>query len=549
MDRLVAIKMMQSHLLGDEEALKRFQREARAVSALEHPNIVKVYGFGSYEGQPYMAIEYLQGTSLADLLKVEHRLPCDKALPIFTAICDALSHAHERGIVHRDLKPSNVMLVGQDSQVKLVDFGIAKFLPTSGKEAQQLTRTGAMVGTALYMSPGQVYDKDVDARADIYSMGCLMYEVLAGEPAFAGNTPYEIMAKHMSEPPPSSPYIKDELGRVVHACMEKDRDLRPQSAKELKAALLDPNSFKGGSRKSSALAARKVRLAPGGLLFTTTIVAAVLSTSYFALSRLAAHDPAILDSQPAVAPKDIDCRALLSLGVTEHKNHRWKAAEGYLSEAIARSLNNSADFKLDNEKLIQAKFWLALTQYNDETLSNDQRRKMTIPLFDDVIHELEPRAKKAFNADYLVSLKHRAKVYQQLGNCDMQLDSALKDVAYCQTFVQDPDVLGPEVGDLGIAYYFAGRYKEAIMTLKRSLSLLLSTERQDDGFALTVTNYRTYLAEAYICLSKHGGTAKDRQIGMDTINLVRATIIQWPDGSSKKMMEKRVQTILTDANS
>jgi len=243
MDRIVALKMLNEKLVIDKDAMERFQREAKAISALEHPNIVKVYGFGAVGRVPFMAMEYLEGISLADLLKQEQRLSKERALPIFSQILDALGHAHERGIIHRDLKPSNVMLVVAENCVKLVDFGIAKILPESGKQLQKLTQTGDLFGTVLYMSPEQCSGVPLDARSDLYSMGCLMYEVLDGNPPLQGDAPYATMAKHLYESPRASDYLADDFGSVVLSLLEKDPAQRPQSAIELNAALSNPASF------------------------------------------------------------------------------------------------------------------------------------------------------------------------------------------------------------------------------------------------------------------------------------------------------------------
>jgi serine/threonine protein kinase len=243
MDRPVALKMLHEELVIDRAAMQRFQREAVAVSALDHPNIVKIFGFGLVGNLPYMAMEFLEGLSLANLVKQERRLPKERALPIFNQILDALAHAHEKGILHRDLKPNNVMLVGPNNQVKLVDFGIAKILPESGKELMKLTQTGEVFGTVVYMSPEQCVAAPLDARSDLYSMGCLMFEVLDGEPPLKGDAPYLTIAKHVNEAPRASDFLADDFGSVVFSALEKNPAHRPQSAIALKGALNNPASF------------------------------------------------------------------------------------------------------------------------------------------------------------------------------------------------------------------------------------------------------------------------------------------------------------------
>jgi serine/threonine protein kinase len=245
LDRPVALKILHERLVIDEGAVERFHREAQASTLLEHPNIVRVYGFGSTGKQPYIAEEYLEGVSLAELLKQEKRLSKERALPIFKQILKALAHAHVTGIIHRDLKPSNIVLVGCGSEplVKLVDFGIAKILPQSGKELEKLTQSGSLPGTIDYMSPEQCLSAPLDPRSDLYSMGCLMYEVLDGKPPLQGMTPYATVAAHLHESPRKSKFLADDCGRVVLKALEKDPGQRPQSAAELEAALDNPAAY------------------------------------------------------------------------------------------------------------------------------------------------------------------------------------------------------------------------------------------------------------------------------------------------------------------
>ncbi|HEY9789067.1 MAG TPA: serine/threonine-protein kinase [Candidatus Obscuribacterales bacterium] len=236
LNKTIALKLLQKRRLSDEKSMERFRREAVFISNLEHPNIVKVFGFGLWERQLYLAMEYVQGISLQQLLKTETRLSRTRALAIFDQILQALQHAHDRGIIHRDLKPSNVMLLEGD-RVKLVDFGIAKMLPDGGKEIQKLTQTEDIFGTLLYMSPEQCLGRPVDARSDIYSMGCLMYETLTGGPPLNADTPFGLIHKQLTEPTPTSAWLDQSLTRPVMQCLEKDPQKRPQSAADLRELL------------------------------------------------------------------------------------------------------------------------------------------------------------------------------------------------------------------------------------------------------------------------------------------------------------------------
>jgi serine/threonine-protein kinase len=250
MDRIVAIKLLHVSLVSDPASLTRFQREAKAVSALNHPNVIFVYDFGVAEnGLPFLVMDYLEGQSLGDVLKDQGRILINRGASIFVQSCEALQHAHAKGVVHRDLKPSNIMLVNNDGNadyVKIVDFGIAKLL-NPGEESQKLTQTGEVVGSPLYMSPEQLMGRALDARSDIYSMGCVMYETLAGKPPFIGDNIIDTMRKHLDEMPMplrqvrSDINIPDELEAVIFKALakipEQRQDTMADLTRELKHAV------------------------------------------------------------------------------------------------------------------------------------------------------------------------------------------------------------------------------------------------------------------------------------------------------------------------
>lgn len=184
LDKLVAIKVLNANLLTDEGSIKRFEIEAKAGSKLSHPNLISVFDYGLTEdGQPYLVMEYVEGKSLDDLLDLGV-LDTSQFIKIFIQITKALQYVHNHNIIHRDLKPSNIMIQEIDGDVyaKLLDFGVAKVLADSGMTMHNLTETGTAFGSPLYMSPEQCMGKDIDVRADIYSMGCVMYQCVAGRP-------------------------------------------------------------------------------------------------------------------------------------------------------------------------------------------------------------------------------------------------------------------------------------------------------------------------------------------------------------------------------
>lgn len=242
LNQAVAVKILKDRIGTDEQDLKRFEQEARAVALLAHPNIVRVLDFGfTAAGDPFLAMEYIEGTPLSHLITQPPTLTWPLAVELFKQICDGLQHAHDRGIVHRDIKPSNVIVkfsAQGDPQVKIVDFGVAKVMDAE----QHLTDTGEILGSVLYMSPEQARSIAVDGRTDIYSLGCLMYEVLTGQVPFRGEVAVQTLAKHLTaEPTPfasvCSMRIPSKLEAVVMRSLEKEPGERFQSASQLRKAL------------------------------------------------------------------------------------------------------------------------------------------------------------------------------------------------------------------------------------------------------------------------------------------------------------------------
>jgi Tol biopolymer transport system component/predicted Ser/Thr protein kinase len=250
LDRTVAVKILPSHLAESPELRQRFEREARAISALNHPHICMLHDVGQQDGIAFLVMEYLEGETLADRLK-KGALPLDHALRYGIEIADALDRAHRQGIVHRDLKPGNVMIT--KSGTKLLDFGLAKLrsvetsrpagstLSAMTTEERPLTTEGSVVGTVPYMAPEQLEGREPDARTDIFALGTVLYEMLTAQRAFTGKSQASLMAAILnSEPTPVSvlkPLTPPALDRVVGQCLAKDPDDRWQSAHDLASEL------------------------------------------------------------------------------------------------------------------------------------------------------------------------------------------------------------------------------------------------------------------------------------------------------------------------
>ena len=245
LDRDVAVKVLPAQLTANPDALARFEREAKAVAALSHPNILAIYDFGTQDGVAYAVTELLEGETLRGKLDggpVAQRQAVDWALQI----ARGLSAAHGKGVIHRDLKPDNVF-VTKDGHVKILDFGLAKRVDAAAGRADERadgighTEPGTVMGTMGYMSPEQVRGLPVDHRSDIFSFGAILYELLSGRKAFKRDTASDTIAAILKEEPPeltqSGRNVSPALDHIVRHCLEKDRENRFQSAKDVAFAL------------------------------------------------------------------------------------------------------------------------------------------------------------------------------------------------------------------------------------------------------------------------------------------------------------------------
>ncbi len=292
MERVAAIKVLSPDRIPDARTIQRFQQEARSVSRLKHPNIVDVHEFGVDENkQPYLIMDYLEGSSLLATIERDGPIKPSRAAVLFLQIADALQHAHEKGVIHRDLKPTNALLVKDENgheQVKLVDFGIAKLSEPEDKQ-KALTQTGEIFGSPFYMSPEQCKGLKLDHRSDIYSFGCLMYEMIIGEPAAKSGSVVETLMLHINgltldfdEQPIVKAYAqkaKDSdsfeaaheqkcmtrLRQIIQGCIKRDADDRYKSMGDIKRdleRLLGGNKPLGGKESAYTWTAMEQGIKP-----------------------------------------------------------------------------------------------------------------------------------------------------------------------------------------------------------------------------------------------------------------------------------------------
>src|SRR5678815_679923 len=308
LDREVAIKLLPADVALDEERLRRFEQEAKATSALNHPNILTVYDIGDHDGSPFIVAELLDGEELRQRLDAGP-VPLRKVIEYAQQIVSGLAAAHEKGIVHRDLKPENLFIT-KDDRVKILDFGLAKLRSSPGEQSgsedatrKAITNPGVVMGTVGYMSPEQVRGQVTDHRSDIFSFGAILHEMITGRRAFRRETMAETMSAILKEEPEeliqSNPNLSPALDRIVRRCLEKKPERRFQSTSDLGFALESlsaPSSSTGSSTiglpdvaaepESPKPIRRPLLYALGLLLLIGGITAGILGSSFFRRTSL-----------------------------------------------------------------------------------------------------------------------------------------------------------------------------------------------------------------------------------------------------------------------
>ena len=345
LDRQIAVKILHPHFTEDEEYVERFRREARSVAQLSHPNIVTVIDRGEDEGRQYIVFEYVEGENLKQLLERTGPMPVTDALELAVQMGRALAFAHSRGLVHRDVKPQNVLL-NADGQAKMTDFGIARSVDVQG-----VTITGTVLGTSEYIAPEQARGQQVDSQTDVYSLGVVLYELLAGGVPYEGETFVTVALKHVNEPLPSvldrRPDVPPRVAMAVERAMAKSPDDRFGSMNafvdELQACLaeVDPAGDQAtmiqrrpsAQKRARRPGRRKRRL--GGVLWPIAAVLAVLAVAALAaLGALALRDDS--DDPQAAPPRPIGLTGIGSYDPppgdnSEHDDEAGLATDGDLS--------------------------------------------------------------------------------------------------------------------------------------------------------------------------------------------------------------------------
>jgi len=313
--RTVALKFLPEEFADDKAALDRFQREARAVSALNHPNICTLFDVGQADGRPFLAMELLEGQTLLELI-ADGPLTIERILDLGIQIADALDAAHAKGIVHRDIKPSNIFVTERET-VKIVDFGVAKMadLPRNADSEALLTNPGSAVGTAAYMSPEQARGEPLDERTDLFSFGVVLYEMATGQRPFQGDTTAVIFDAILNKAPVSPvtlpPDLSAGLEGIIRKALEKDRDVRCQRASDLRADLkqLKRDTESGKFSTEAAVVprpktSRRPRLLVSVLAGVLVVIGIASAVAWFALRRPLAPPPELRERRLTANPAD-----------------------------------------------------------------------------------------------------------------------------------------------------------------------------------------------------------------------------------------------------
>lgn len=491
LDRIVAVKVMQVGKV-DDHAVRRFQQEAKAATALNHPNIATVREFGMAEsGDPYLVMDYIEGTSLSDLIKQDGALSVERTKAIMTQVCAGLQHAHSLGIVHRDLKPANVMLLKDatgSETAKIVDFGIAKILQSDGKS--ELTKAGEIFGTPLYMSPEQGLGKTVDARSDIYSLGCMMYECLSGKPPFSAETALETLLQHTTEAPP---LLKNggDVAHVIYRCLEKKPENRYESAEELSRALLNPNKI----RPTNTNKAKKLIFASACAIAFSTVAVTIIAWPFISRQLYPPHWKALAKTAQEnqnLGPGNWDTAKHLYLqAVAEAEKGDASAVEKeQLYKQVGQLCNSLQQWDTSIEYLLKA---LKLNQQHEENAETGsihdwlgEGYKFQNRLEQAIEHgELAVQIKRKYLPDHpftLFALLHLGQAYRDSNKFAQaeQIDRQAVSLAE-KLYPHGDDVnLANACQQLAYVLYKQEQFKESIEYYKKALNYSIAARGKKD---------------------------------------------------------------------
>lgn len=503
LDKPVALKLMHGSWFLDKHLRERFVREVKVCSALNHPNIIKILSTGvSPEGQPYVAMDFIQGETLTQRLASCGALKSAQALPLLLQIADALACAHSSGVAHRDVKPGNVMLTeGSDGSAKalVVDFGLSKFISDEGaKIGSQMQTTSGMQGSPLYMSPEQCQNQKTDFRTDVYSLGCLMYEMLSGKPPFEGDSVFALMYEHVNAlPPPFDPSLSvpNALQNVVFRCLEKLPENRYATAGDIVTALADKDSEPAQRNPASRYASTKPKTGASRRLPSVVLVALGLVGVFLM--------PFIGIQQVSMVPNDETAR---EIGLLLDRLGFFDAEVRFYTKYAERKLEESA-FKPTKISKFDPRY--------DKVSAFSQFTVYAVQ----AATKAEPGGQAELATQSFLNLRQLVRADEN-GNMCLSKDTyhqVLRDNVTTMKLIPNIDatytgVVGPEGIGLGQMLDFESMNDEAEWVLLRSLSIIKRTNRESWNDLGGVTYW---LADNYLNRgTQNGVNVKDLELAL-----------------------------------